>query len=335
MTVAVRDDDADLLTDLRRVTGLGRVSAKRAQGTSRPQACWTVASKRECAELARILRALSAAGPQAPRFRGLGARGRSLVGRPVRRAGRRPIPCPDGPRRRALRLVRRYVKSPPACARRLRSRPAGLPRRLLLRRRLLRAEWAEAARGRQAAPRRPRDPASSSPSASASGPSATILRTATPTRWLRGSSAPTTRSARRSASSRPLSYAVASAASSKRGGSALPRTRADADRRRAADRGARTGRCDRHGRCAPSARRRSCWPRGSRPGREAYIDVLRAFADEVPDGRLTCTAYAHARASHPEWPTRNTLALAFGSWEQALGAAGLGARASSWRHDRA
>ena len=69
--------------------------------------------------------------------------------------------------------------------------------------------------------------------------------------------------------------------------------------------------------------------------RRAYIDVLRAFADEVPDGRLTCTAYAHARASHPEWPTRNTLALAFGSWEQALGAAGLGARASPWRRARA
>ena len=71
------------------------------------------------------------------------------------------------------------------------------------------------------------------------------------------------------------------------------------------------------------------------PPTEAYIDVLRAFADELPDRRLTCTAYAHARASHPEWPTRNTLAMAFGSWEQALSAAGLGARASSWRHNRA
>jgi hypothetical protein len=71
------------------------------------------------------------------------------------------------------------------------------------------------------------------------------------------------------------------------------------------------------------------------PPTETYIDVLRTFADEVPDGRLTCTAYAHARASHPEWPTRNTLALAFGNWEQALSAAGLGARASSWRHNRA
>jgi hypothetical protein len=71
------------------------------------------------------------------------------------------------------------------------------------------------------------------------------------------------------------------------------------------------------------------------PPTEAYIDVLRAFAHEVPDGSLTCSAYAHARAGHPEWPTRNTLALAFGTWEQALEAAGLGARASSWRRDRA
>jgi hypothetical protein len=69
--------------------------------------------------------------------------------------------------------------------------------------------------------------------------------------------------------------------------------------------------------------------------RQAYIDVLRAFADEVRDGMLTCTAYTLARASHPAWPTRNTLAVAFGTWEQALGAAGLGARASSWRRDRA
>ena len=73
----------------------------------------------------------------------------------------------------------------------------------------------------------------------------------------------------------------------------------------------------------------------ARDARQAYIEVLRAFADELPDGRLTCTAYTLARASHPEWPTRNTLAVAFGTWEQALGAAGLGARASSWRRDRA
>ena len=69
--------------------------------------------------------------------------------------------------------------------------------------------------------------------------------------------------------------------------------------------------------------------------RRAYVDVLRAFADETPDGTLTCTAYTRARAGHPEWPTRNTLTGAFGSWEQALAAAGLSARAGPWRRARA
>lgn len=68
-----------------------------------------------------------------------------------------------------------------------------------------------------------------------------------------------------------------------------------------------------------------------RSAREAYLVVLRAFAAERPDGALTCTAYAQARAGHPEWPTRNTLALAFGTWAQALAAAGLGSRTSRWQ----
>ena len=67
---------------------------------------------------------------------------------------------------------------------------------------------------------------------------------------------------------------------------------------------------------------------------EAYIGVLRAFAGELPDAKLTCTAYARARAGHPEWPTRNTLTLAFGTRERALAAAGLGSRASAWRRAR-
>jgi hypothetical protein len=66
----------------------------------------------------------------------------------------------------------------------------------------------------------------------------------------------------------------------------------------------------------------------------AYIDVLRAFADEALGGKLTCTAYTRARTGHPEWPTRNTLTIAFGTWEKALAAAGLGARASPWRRAR-
>ena len=113
MTVAVRDDDADLLTDLCRVTGLGRVGAKRAQGTSRPQACWTVASKRECAELARILRAF----PLRARKR----RDFAVWARAVDRWSVTPYDTQAGGRFHAqmardadaLRLVRRYVKSPP------------------------------------------------------------------------------------------------------------------------------------------------------------------------------------------------------------------------------
>jgi hypothetical protein len=67
-----------------------------------------------------------------------------------------------------------------------------------------------------------------------------------------------------------------------------------------------------------------------RDARRAYADVLRAFATEAPDSKLSCTAYAQAHDRHPEWPNRNTIALAFGGWAQALRAAGLGARVSSW-----
>ena len=63
--------------------------------------------------------------------------------------------------------------------------------------------------------------------------------------------------------------------------------------------------------------------------RSAYVDVLRTFAAETPDGPLTCTAYARAREGHPEWPMRNTIALAFGGWAEALRAAGLGSRLSA------
>ena len=62
-------------------------------------------------------------------------------------------------------------------------------------------------------------------------------------------------------------------------------------------------------------------------GQTAYLAVLRDFADEA-DGELTATVYAHARQRHPEWPTRDTIAAAFGGWAAALEAAGLGSRAS-------
>jgi hypothetical protein len=62
--------------------------------------------------------------------------------------------------------------------------------------------------------------------------------------------------------------------------------------------------------------------------RNAHIQLLRTFAAESAEGNLTASAYARARESHPEWPTRNTIAAAFGGWASALEAAGLGSRVS-------
>ena len=59
---------------------------------------------------------------------------------------------------------------------------------------------------------------------------------------------------------------------------------------------------------------------------KTYRDVLRTWAASTA-GPLTCTAYAAARRDHPEWPTRGTLVLNFGSWAEALDAAGLRHRA--------
>jgi hypothetical protein len=55
--------------------------------------------------------------------------------------------------------------------------------------------------------------------------------------------------------------------------------------------------------------------------------VLRKAAALV-DGQLTTTAYEALRATHPEWPTRNTIATAFGGWALSLSAAGIGHRCS-------
>jgi hypothetical protein len=55
LVIALRDDDANLLFSLRAATGLGHLKRKPAQGGSRPQVVWTIASKLECLVLAGIL----------------------------------------------------------------------------------------------------------------------------------------------------------------------------------------------------------------------------------------------------------------------------------------
>ena len=53
--------------------------------------------------------------------------------------------------------------------------------------------------------------------------------------------------------------------------------------------------------------------------RDASARTTSTRKDEA--GPLSCTRYTAARA--PDWPTRNTVARAFGSWDAALRAAGL------------
>jgi hypothetical protein len=55
LKVAVRNDDAALLRDVHRITGLGGVTQRRTSGSSRPQVQWHVESRLECVRLAELL----------------------------------------------------------------------------------------------------------------------------------------------------------------------------------------------------------------------------------------------------------------------------------------
>jgi hypothetical protein len=71
------------------------------------------------------------------------------------------------------------------------------------------------------------------------------------------------------------------------------------------------------------------------PAATVYVAVLRAFAAEAPEVMLTATEYERARRRYPEWPTRNTVATAFGGWARALEAAGLESRVTARARSRA
>jgi len=73
---------------------------------------------------------------------------------------------------------------------------------------------------------------------------------------------------------------------------------------------------------------------GLSAARSAYLDVLRQWAGSV-DGPLSSGAYSSVRRDeHPDWPKRETIATAFGSWYEALRSAGLAARATRPRPTR-
>ena len=331
MTLNQRADDADMLVDIVRVTGLGRLHAVPARRTSRPQVVWSVTSKLECRELSRLLRRFPLRGRKRCEFAVWAAAvdrwSESLYG--SNRAA-------DGVLRSSaaeLRLLRRYVDRGPSLV----------------------------------ADERDPEPLSAGLSAFLGGfftgeGSFSLRGKAATSVHLRADDADLLRIFRdafgvgRLSVSRPpgvnpsvfwrvcrradLPHAIAMLDAAVLRG--RKRREFEAWRLGAAEYA--RGR-DRDPEVIAAAAQSLAQARayveravvlptyGS--ATEAYIDVLRAFADELPDGKLTCTAYGHARERHPEWPTRNTLALAFGSWEQALAAAGLGARASAWRSARA
>jgi hypothetical protein len=113
LAVAVRLDDADVLTDLCRVTGLGRVTTKPARRTSRPQAEWRVASKRECAELTGILRDFPLRARKRRDFEIWARAVDHWVANAYDAKAGRAFHTQMAHDAAALRRVRRYVKSPP------------------------------------------------------------------------------------------------------------------------------------------------------------------------------------------------------------------------------
>jgi LAGLIDADG endonuclease len=337
MSLAVRLDDADLVTDLRRVTGLGRVHTKRAHGTSRPQACWSVASKRECAELTAILRDFPLRARKRRDF-GIWARGVDRwVAQPYDARAGHAFHAQMAHDAAALRLVRRYVNSPPpaldgptehllaylggffsgeGCFALSSLKPLATVKLRRDDRAILELFATHFGVGKV------RDKA-----AYGDNPSATWLICATDEL----ASAVCLFEAAQLRGRKLREFEVWREAAEERRFARLAGRRWDRARvQRVADQlnALRQYR----------PREDSIGPAGTeaaaRDAREAYVDVLRAFADEVPDGKLTCTAYARARLGHREWPTRNTLTIAFGTWQGALEAAGLASRASTWRHQR-
>jgi hypothetical protein len=332
MKLAVRLDDADVLTDLCRVTGLGRFARKRAHATSRPQACWSVASKRECAELTRILRNFPLRARKRLDFEIWARAVDRWVANPYDARAGRAFHVQMAREAAALRAVRRYVKSPPlaldgpaeallaylggffsgeGCFGLSRLRPSAVVKVRRDDRAILELFASHFGLGK----------VRNIPAYGGANPSAIWVIGATgelgaavglfEAAQLRGRKRREFEVWREAAEERVFARLA---------GRRWDRTRVEhvAGRLTAL----------REYREPPDPVGPAGAEAAARDARRAYIGVLRAFADEVPAGKLTCTAYVHARGRHAEWPTRNTLARAFGSWEQALAAAGLGSRAA-------
>lgn len=325
--LAVRDDDAELLLELRDLTGLGNVSGIPARRTSKPQALWLIESRVECLRLAELLE----------RFPLRGRKGRELaVWTEAARETDRDSRSEALPQLASeLRSLRRYVNSPsggcPACPLdddlvaylggfftgeghlALHGTRARLAVRLRDDDRPLLEHLASATGlGKLYA----------SPQSGGTRPSVTwsvfrrdqlkdaadLLASA----GLRG------RKARELPIWRSAVLEIVSARSERRP------TRPDV--LSACRTALLEARRYRPGRAIETPSRRARL-------RDRYISVLRAAAGDTR-GPLTVTEYKALRRVNPHWPNRNSIARAFGGWSEALVAAGLADRRGSRRGPR-
>jgi hypothetical protein len=338
MTVAVRLDDGDVLADLCRSSGLGHVRTKPAYRGSRPQATWRIASKRECLELARLL----------DRFP-LRARKRhdcEIWSRAVKRWAASPYDARRDERfhsemHRAadqLRRVRHYVKSPlPALEGPSTDLLAyfggffsgegsfglsGLAPRAVIKLRqddrpILELFAARFSLGTVC----------DIPAYENANPSVmwTICATDQLARAVRLFEGAQLRGRKR------REFAVWRDAAHERALAKIEGRRWD--RARVAAAAGRLTALRTYEPPRDPVRARSS-DETKHAAHRAHTEVLRAFAAEEADGQVTATAYMRARERHQEWPTRNTIASAFGGWARALEAAGLGSRVTDRARSR-
>jgi DNA-binding MarR family transcriptional regulator len=332
MSAALRLDDGDVVSDLCRCTGLGRVFTTRARRTSRPQATWSIASKRECAELVRILRhfplrarkrrdfeiwaqavdrwsAVPHGAPPDAGFHAAMARDAERL-RAVRRYVNTPPPAVDGSEAALLAYLGGFF-SGEGCFGLSRLQPRAAVKLRQDDRSILELFASRFGVGLV------RD----RPARAGDNPTVTWLICATrelPTAICLFEAAQLRGRKRRE-------FEVWRQAAHERAGARLARRPWDRPRVERVAGELAAMRAYRHPAEIPAATRSAA----DDDARRAYAQVLRAFADEMTNGALTCTAYAQARERHPEWPTRNTIALAFGGWTEALRAAGVGSRLSA------
>jgi hypothetical protein len=332
MAVAVRLDDGDLLSDLCMCTGLGHVFLTRARRTSRPQATWSIASKRECAELVAILRRFPLRARKrrdAEIWSAAVERWSSVVY--DARAGR-ALHAGMARGAEALRSIRRYVNtSPPAL-----DGPedallaylggffsgegsfglTGLRAQAVIKLRSDDRSILElfASRFELGLVRDHAGYGGGNPSVT----------------WRIGAARELARAislfeAAQLRGRKRREFEVWRQAAWERAHARVTRQRCERGRLERAAGELRELRVYR----SPPDDAFESRSDAEEAARMAYVEILRAMAAEVPDGPLTCTAYAHAREAHPEWPNRNTIAATFGGWAQALRAAGLESRLSA------